>query len=111
MRNRLIPISMWIAAACLCPAARSDEAAKQQTSSKVKVFIVAPEQSAQVFMCESGQVQSVLATAVGDHRVVSIVFVDQTKAPITGSEWSSAYGFRLAHPQSIKVQVAMICGN
>ena len=111
MRNRLIPIMIGVAVACSCPPARADEAPRQEMSSKVKIFVIDPEQSAQTFMCDGGEVQSVLATAVADHRVVSIVFVDQSKAPISSGAWSSAYGFRLAHHQSVKVQVAMICGQ
>jgi len=79
--------------------------------SKVKVFLVSPEESDQNFMCEGGRVQSVLAYAIAEHRIVSITFLDQSKNPIAEGVWSSAYGFRLTHRQNVKINVNLICGN
>jgi hypothetical protein len=79
--------------------------------SRVKVFLISPEESDEVFMCEDGRIQSVLATAIAEHRLVSITFVDQSKNPVPNGVWSSAYGFRLTHRQNVMINVAMICGN
>jgi hypothetical protein len=79
--------------------------------SKVKDFLISPEESDQDFMCESGRVQSVLAYAIAEHRIVSVTFLDQSKTPIAEGVWSSAYGFRLTHRQNVKINVSLICGN
>ena len=79
--------------------------------SRAKIFLISPEESDQDFMCESGRVQSVLAYAIAEHRIVSITFLDQSKTPIAEGVWSSAYGFRLTHRQNVKINVALICGN
>jgi len=79
--------------------------------SRAKIFLISPEESDQDFMCESGRVQSVLAYAIAEHRIVSITFLDQSKTPIAEGLWSGAYGFRLTHRQNVKINVAMICGN
>jgi hypothetical protein len=79
--------------------------------SKAKVFSISPEESDQIFMCEAGRVQSVLATAIAEHRPVSITLLDPSKAPIPEGVWTSAYGFRLTHKQNVIISVMMICGE
>ena len=79
--------------------------------SLTKTFVIDPEQSDQTFVCQSGRVQSVLAFAMGEHRMVSIVFVDRAGAAIPAGVWSEAFGFRLLHRQSVKIEAAMICGG
>jgi hypothetical protein len=119
MKCRLIPAWICAAAVLIGSAARAaDEAPPPPAppppppaASRVKVFLISPEESDQNFMCESGHVQSVRATAIAEHRVVSIIFLDQSGNPIPVGVWSSAYGFRLAHRQTIKVEAAMFCGN
>lgn len=112
MKAGLIAASICAASVYLCPIARAvDDATQTPAPSKVKVLLIEPEESDRDFMCEAGRVQSVLATALADHRVVSVVFLDQSKEPIPDGVWSSAYGFRLAHRQNIKVRAALICGN
>jgi hypothetical protein len=79
--------------------------------SKVKTFVIEPDQSDQAFMCQTGRVQSVQVTAIAEHRIVSIVLVDQGGLAIPDGEWRSAFGFHLAHHQSVKINAIMFCGN
>jgi hypothetical protein len=79
--------------------------------SKMKTFVIEPAQSDQTFLCESGAVQSVLAFAVGEHRIVSVVYVDKAGALIAPDVWSEASGFRLLHPQTVKIEATMFCGG
>ena len=79
--------------------------------SKVKTFVIEPDQSDQTFMCESGRVESVQAFSVGEHRNVSIVFLDRNGAPIPAGVWSETFGFRLLHRQTVKIEAALICGG
>ncbi len=122
MPTSLVVASIYATAVCVVAAAVAqdfawaDDAAPQPpapptVASKVRVFVIPPEESDQKFMCESGRVQSVLAHAIAEHRIVSIVFLDQSGEPIPEGAWASAYGFRLLHRQSIKVEAAMICGD
>ncbi len=62
-------------------------------------------------MCEAGRIQSVLATAIAEHRPVSITLLDPSKAPIPEGVWTSAYGFRLTHKQNVIIRIMMICGE
>jgi len=78
---------------------------------KVKTFVIEPDQSEQTFMCESGRVGSVAAFSVGEHRNVSIVFLDKNGAPLPTGVWSEAFGFRLLHRQTVKIEAALICGG
>jgi hypothetical protein len=79
--------------------------------SMTKTFVIEPAQSDQTFMCETGGVQSVLAFAVGEHRIVSLVYVDKAGASIPDNIWSEAFGFRLLHRQTFKIEAAMTCGG
>ncbi len=79
--------------------------------SKARVFSISPEESEQVFMCEAGRIQSVLATAIAEHRPVSITLLDPSKTPLPEGVWTSAYGFRLTHKQNVIISVMMICGE
>jgi hypothetical protein len=79
-------------------------------ASKAKMFAISPEQSEQNFMCEDGRIESVLATAIAEHRPVSITLLDQSKGAIPDNVWTSAYGFRLTHKQNVIISIIMICG-
>lgn len=79
--------------------------------SLTKAFVIDPEQSDQTFNCESGRLQSVLAFAQGEHRIVSILYLDKTGAAIPAGVWSEAFGFRLLHRQTVKIETAMTCGG
>jgi len=80
-------------------------------ASLTKIFVIEPEQSNQSFMCENGRIQSVLAFSIGEHRMVSIIFLDKTGAAIPEGVWSEAFGFRLLHRQTVKIEAEMICGG
>jgi hypothetical protein len=80
-------------------------------ASKAKVFAISPEQSDHAFMCDGGRIQSVLATAIAEHRPVSITLLDQSKVAIPDNVWTSAYGFRLTHKQYVIISIIMICGQ
>jgi len=62
-------------------------------------------------MCESGHVESVLAFATAEHRIVSIIFVDKTGSAIPVDVWSEAFGFRLLHRQTVRIEATLICGG
>lgn len=79
--------------------------------SLTRTFVIDPESSDQTFMCDSGRVQSVLAFATAEHRIVSIVFVDKSGVPIPADVWSEAFGFRLLHRQTVRIEAAMTCGG
>jgi hypothetical protein len=89
----------------------ADSSAPLEFPSKVKTFVIEPDQSDQTFMCQAGRVQSIQVTAIAEHRIVSVVLVDQGGVAIPNGEWRSAFGFHLAHHQSVKIDATMFCGN
>ena len=108
-RGRLAALAIvWVGASA---SAQTPSEAPTPGPSLTKTFVIDPEQSDQTFVCEAGHVQSVLAFAMGEHRMVSIVFVDRAGAAIPAGVWSEAFGFRLLHRQSVKIEAAMICGG
>ncbi|MDE3177511.1 MAG: hypothetical protein KGM15_15530 [Pseudomonadota bacterium] len=110
MTSKFFAASACLALVCAGAGARAADDAPA-SASRVRVFQIAPEDSERNFMCESGHVESVLANALAEHRIVSIRYLDQAGNPIPPGAWTSAFGFRLAHRQIIKVEAAMICGN
>jgi hypothetical protein len=124
-RSALVPAWLGLCAVLASGAAFADDAAPPTSSqpspsepspapalpSKAKVFLISPEQSQQDFMCEAGRLQSLLPSALAEHRMVSITLLDQTRNPIPDGVWTSAYGFRLTHKQSVLINVVMICGD
>jgi hypothetical protein len=90
----------WIASA-----AETAEHAPPQA----KVFEISPDDRQEDFMCQAGLLESVLATA--ENRVVTVILLDQSKAPIAEGAWDSAAGFRLRRKPQTKVRVMMFCGS
>ena len=62
-------------------------------------------------MCASGRVQSALAFSAGEHRVVSLQYLDRSGAPLPPDVWGEAFGFRLLHRQNVMIEAALICGG
>lgn len=105
---------------CMVYAAATSTTALAQTpdvspptpvASQVKMFVIEPDKSNEVFMCASGRIQSVLAFATAEHRVVSVIFLDMSGSPIPANVWSEAFGFRLFHTQTVRIEATMICGS
>ena len=110
MEGRVLAICLAVALAGLSVAVPEDARPAPITPYRAKTFIIAPEDSNQVFMCEDGHVQSVLATAIAEHRIVSVRLVDSSKSPIPDDVWGAPAGFRLEHSSNVKIRVILICG-
>ena len=81
----------------------------QHAPPQAKVFDISPDDREEDFMCQAGLLESVLATT--ENRVVTVILLDQNKAPIAEDAWSSAAGFRLRRKPQTKVRVMMFCGS
>jgi hypothetical protein len=102
---------MWLAVALIGTHAAAEDARPASTSPyRAKTFVIAPENSNQVFMCEDGHVLSILATAIAEHRIVSVRLVDASQVPVPDDVWGSPAGFRLEHSSNVKIRVILICG-
>jgi hypothetical protein len=97
---------MLAAAGACAPDALAAEAAP---SNQARIFVIAPEDSGQAYMCPSGTIQSVAATATAESRPVTLVLLDHEGKPIPEETWAPAYGFRLNHRQQVKVRILIIC--
>jgi hypothetical protein len=87
----------------------SGSAAADQAEAAAKQFTIPPEDGDRSFMCERGYLQSVLASAAGEHRLAPIRLLDPSGAPIPDGTWGRPAGFRLDHKANVIVRVIMIC--
>lgn len=110
MDGRVLAMAIALAFVGLGPAVAEDARPVSTPSFQAKTFVIDPEDSNQVFMCENGHLQSVLATAIAEHRIVSVRLVDASKSPIPDDVWASPVGFRLEHGSNLKIRVILICG-
>jgi len=103
-------LAAWgVLAALTSGSAAADQAEAPDVSPAAKQFTISPEDGDRSFMCERGYLQSVLASAVGEHRLVSIRLLDPSGAPIPDGTWGRPAGFRLDHKANVIVRVIMIC--
>ncbi len=95
----------------LFPLSVNAAASGEHIAPQTKTFVISPDDREQDFMCQAGYLESVLATATAENRVVSVILLDENKNPIPDGAWASASGFRLRRKWEVKVRVIMVCGS
>ncbi len=103
-------LAAWgVLAALTSGSAAADEAEAAAVSPAAKQFTISPEDGDRSFMCERGHLQSVLTSAVGEHRLAPIRLLDPSGAPIPDGIWGRPAAFRLDRKTNVIVRVIMIC--